>query len=248
MAFFIDGQEILTLNVDGTVVETITIDNVTVARKPVITTQPIGGAIAPDGSITLSVVADGLGSTMAYQWHNSDGSPVSGATDPSYVFNANETGVFGFYCVVSGFGGSVQSDTATVTVEAAGSAHVLTIGMKDGALYDVIGFSKGSDVAGNLQPTMTDLGDECEYLGETVYVEGTKFGGAVFTGSFKAGTVTFIIEGFRTVVSTTSNSPDYFLDGTYGCVFDATTTADFYSFLTSNMNSEVGVTIQFEPS
>lgn len=124
MALFIDGQEILTLNLDGNLIETLTIDGVTVARKPTITTQPVGGTITDEETIALSVVADGLDSTMTYQWYKSDGTAISGATGTSYTFTPSVTGSFEFYCRVTGFGGYTDSNTVIVTVNA--SVSILT--------------------------------------------------------------------------------------------------------------------------
>ncbi|ALR91324.1 hypothetical protein [Vibrio alginolyticus] len=126
MALFLEGEEILTLRFEGELIETLRFEGEVVARKPTITTQPIGGTITDAESKTLSVVADGLGSTMSYQWYKSDGSAISGATGTSYTFNPASTGSFGFYCRVTGFGGYTQTDTATVIVESAVVTPVIT--------------------------------------------------------------------------------------------------------------------------
>lgn len=126
MALRIDGQEILTLKIDGTKVETLKIDGIVVARKPTITTQPKSGTITDAQTYTLSVVADGLGSTMGYQWRKADGTAVSGATGTSYTFTPSSTGTFQFYCDVSGFGGATKTNTATITVEASSVAPTIT--------------------------------------------------------------------------------------------------------------------------
>ncbi|EOV3438318.1 hypothetical protein ACOW85_001689 [Vibrio parahaemolyticus] len=136
MALFIDDQEILTLNLDDTKIETLTIDGVTVARKPMITTQPVGGTITDVQTLTLSVVADGLGSTMTYQWYKSDGTSISGATGASYTFNPTTTGSFGFYCRVTGFGGYIQTDTATIVVESAVVAPIITTNPSSGTITE----------------------------------------------------------------------------------------------------------------
>ncbi|PMS91965.1 hypothetical protein [Vibrio parahaemolyticus] len=136
MAFYIDGQEILTLNIDGVKIETLNIDGVTVARKPTITTQPVGGTITDAESKTISVVADGLDSTMTYQWYKSDGTVISGATGTSYTFTPPETGSFGFYCRVTGFGGYTQTNTVTVVVESAVVAPVIITSPSSGSINE----------------------------------------------------------------------------------------------------------------
>lgn len=139
MALFIDGQEILTLRINGQHIETLRIDGQVVARKPIITTQPTGSTITDADSYTLSVVADGLNSTMSYQWYSSDDVAIDGATGTSYTFTPSSTGSFGFYCRVTGFGGYTQTDTVTVIVESAWS-HVITKGHSDDGLVERWGF------------------------------------------------------------------------------------------------------------
>ncbi|MEK1973776.1 hypothetical protein WOB87_11780 [Vibrio parahaemolyticus] len=136
MAIYIDGQEILTLNLDGTKCEAVTLDGVTVARKPVITTQPVGGTITDAESKTLSVAADGLGFTMSYQWYKSDGTAISGATGTSYTFDPTSTGSFGFYCRVTGFGGYRDTTTVTVVVEPSIVAPTITTNPSSGTITE----------------------------------------------------------------------------------------------------------------
>ncbi|WP_390252255.1 hypothetical protein [Vibrio parahaemolyticus] len=116
MAIYLNGTEILTLNLDGASIDEVYIDGQKVARKPMITTQPVGGTITDIQTYTLSVVADGLGSTMSYQWYNGS-TPISGATGSSYVFTPSSTGNHTFFCRVTDFGGYTDTDTVTVVVE-----------------------------------------------------------------------------------------------------------------------------------
>ncbi|HBC3828674.1 TPA: hypothetical protein KD864_001923 [Vibrio parahaemolyticus] len=136
MALYIDNQEILNLNLDGKRIETVTIDGVTVARKPTITTQPSGGTITDTSSKTLTVVADGLGSTMTYQWYKSDGTAISEAMGTSYTFTPSAIGSFGFYCRVTGFGGYTQTETVTIVVESAVVAPVITMNPSSGTITE----------------------------------------------------------------------------------------------------------------
>ncbi|MCG9699652.1 hypothetical protein L1D19_05835 [Vibrio natriegens] len=135
MALFFEGEEILTLRLEGELIETLRVEGEVVARKPIITTQPVGSEIGDDESITLSVVADGLGSTLTYQWYKSDGTAISGATGTSYTFEPTTTGSFGFYCRVTGFGGYTQTDTANVVVETSLPDLILeTVFIEDGSI------------------------------------------------------------------------------------------------------------------
>ncbi|EPS5918244.1 hypothetical protein ACVGAB_000834 [Vibrio parahaemolyticus] len=136
MALYIDTQEILRLYLDDTRIETVTIDGVTVARKPTIVTQPVGGTITDIQTYTLSVVADGLDSTMYYQWYKSDGTAISGATASSYIFDPSSTGSFSFYCKVNGFGGETQTTTVTVVVEPSIVAPTITTNPSSGTITE----------------------------------------------------------------------------------------------------------------
>ncbi|MFW9757393.1 hypothetical protein [Vibrio parahaemolyticus] len=165
MAIYFNGQEILTLNLDGTKCEAVTLDGVTVARKPVITTQPVGGTITDAESKTLSVAADGLGSTMSYQWYKSDGTAISGATGTSYTFDPTSTGSFGFYCRVTGFGGYKDTSTVTVVVEVSWT-HTITKGYISGTGIEAWGFADESAVhetysVGDLSPRSVADGVTC---------------------------------------------------------------------------------------
>ncbi|WP_024703777.1 glycine-rich domain-containing protein [Vibrio parahaemolyticus] len=116
MALFINGTEVLIHGLEAINIEEMYLDGNKVARKPMITTQPVGGTIIEDETLTLSVVADGLGSTLSYQWYNGS-APISGATGTSYVFTPSSTGNHTFFCRVTGFGGYTDTDTVTVVVE-----------------------------------------------------------------------------------------------------------------------------------
>lgn len=127
MALHLNDSEIRTLIVEGVNVESVAFDGVVVAQTPVIVTQPVGGAISDSQSLTLSVTADGLGSTLTYQWYQ-DGAPVADAKAADFTFVPTSPGTVEFYCVVTGFGGSVQTHTVSVEVSASAIAHTITIG------------------------------------------------------------------------------------------------------------------------
>ncbi|NIY91090.1 immunoglobulin domain-containing protein [Vibrio diazotrophicus] len=246
MALYLNEQEILALTLDGTEIETVTLDGVIVARKPSITTQPVGGSISEGDSHNLSIEVDGLGSTLSYQWYE-DGVAISGATDSSYVFTSGVANEYTFKCKVSGFGGYVESDSVNVTVEANGSRHTLTVGHKTATLYDIWGFLD-EETIGDFQPRNTDLGDSCTYLGVTVYIDDSQFGGLTFTGSYKSGQVIIDIEGLDTINCETSTNDDVFGVGSYGCLFDSTTSANLLALLSTSSGSTLSVNIQFSPN
>jgi len=88
---------------------------VTVRERPNITLHPQGTAVCEDESLTLWVVADGLG-TLEYQWYK-DGGELTGEESDTLVIDPVTTGDAGDYdVVVTDDCGSVTSNTATVVV------------------------------------------------------------------------------------------------------------------------------------
>ena len=88
---------------------------VTVNALPVITQQPSSQTINEGGNISLSVTATGA---TGYQWKK-DGSNIPSATDATYSKSGALPADAGSYtCVVTGAGGAVESNAATVTVNA----------------------------------------------------------------------------------------------------------------------------------
>lgn len=88
---------------------------VTVNALPVITKQPSSQTINEGGNINLGVTATGA---TGYQWKK-DGSNIPSATNASYSKTGALPADAGSYtCVVTGAGGSVTSNPATITVKA----------------------------------------------------------------------------------------------------------------------------------
>lgn len=91
---------------------------VTVNALPVITQQPTDQEITEGDTLTLEIVATGA---TGYQWKK-DNAEISGATAATYTkentTTADDAG--SYVCVVTGAGGSVTSNPATVVVNAVG--------------------------------------------------------------------------------------------------------------------------------
>ncbi|EES1420579.1 phage tail protein [Escherichia coli] len=88
---------------------------VTVNALPVITQQPSSQTVNEGGNINLEVTATGA---TGYQWEK-DSSDIPSATDATYSKSGALPADAGSYtCVVTGAGGSVTSNPATVTVKA----------------------------------------------------------------------------------------------------------------------------------
>lgn len=92
---------------------------VTVNALPVITQQPANQEITEGSALTLSVVATGA---TGYQWKKGE-EVIPDATAATYTKEGATTADAGSYtCVVTGAGGSVTSNAATVTVNPTGEA------------------------------------------------------------------------------------------------------------------------------
>lgn len=92
---------------------------VTVKALPVITQQPTNQEITEGETLTLNVVATGA---TGYQWKKGE-EDILDATTAAYTKEGATAADAGSYtCVVTGAGGSVTSNAATVTVNPAGEA------------------------------------------------------------------------------------------------------------------------------
>jgi hypothetical protein len=92
--------------------------SVTVNATTVITVQPANKTIARNTSTTLTVTA--TGTALTYQWYKGTAptttTPVSGATTPTLSTGVLAKGSYKYWVRVTGTCGTVNSTTATVTV------------------------------------------------------------------------------------------------------------------------------------
>lgn len=90
-----------------------------VITPPSITQQPTNQTVNEGGTLTLSVIAT---NATGYQWKK-DGDDIPSANSATYTKEGATAADSGSYtCVVTGAGGSVTSNAATVTVNPAGEA------------------------------------------------------------------------------------------------------------------------------
>lgn len=91
------------------------------AQPPSIDTQPVDTTIQSGETATLSVAAVSSAGGLGYQWYEGNSGdtslPISGATDASYTTNALST-TTSYWVRATDNGGGVDSNTATVTVQA----------------------------------------------------------------------------------------------------------------------------------
>jgi hypothetical protein len=92
---------------------------------PAITTQPVNRTVTAGQTASFSITASG--DSLSYQWKK-NGAAISGATSPSYNTPVTGTPDSGtqFTCTVSNSAGSVTSNPATLTVNAATIAPSIT--------------------------------------------------------------------------------------------------------------------------
>ena len=98
---------------------------------PTITAQPQGAVyVTGYAAAAMHVAATASAGTLSYQWYrnttetNTGGTPISGATDPSYAPSTDVAGTFYYYCVVTDANGSTPSAVATITVSAASAPTI----------------------------------------------------------------------------------------------------------------------------
>lgn len=148
MSVSLDGQNIMKLIIDGTNITEVNIDGTKVAGKPVITTQPTGGTYEEGASVSLTVAANGFGSSLSYQWFKGD-TAIDGATSATYTFTTNTEGTASYFCRVIGFGGSTDSSKVNVITE---TSYTCSITMGRNTSYqEIYGFNGGScDTCGSM--------------------------------------------------------------------------------------------------
>src|SRR5213079_2820235 len=119
--------DVVVSNSAGTVTSnTATLTVNAAAAPPAITAQPVSQTVTAGQTATFSVTAAGT-APLSYQWQK-NGANISGATSASYTTPATASSDNGatFDVVVSNSAGTVTSNTATLTVNAAAVAPAIT--------------------------------------------------------------------------------------------------------------------------
>jgi putative Ig domain-containing protein/Ig-like domain-containing protein len=113
----------------------ILIVNAPAPVAPSITTQPSNQTVTAGQTATFSIVATGT-APLSYQWRR-NGANIGGATSASYSTPATTTADSGstFSVVVANSGGSVTSNSATLTVNAQnGALEIVTTSLANGTV------------------------------------------------------------------------------------------------------------------
>jgi len=185
----------------------------TVNGPPSIIAQPVSRTVAVGQTATFSVTAAGTG-TLAYQWKRG-GTPIGGATSPSYTTPATTTSDSGaqFTVTVTNSAGNVTSNAATLTVNAAGTLIL-------NASQTSLNFSNVNIGSNSALPVIFTNGGNSDVTISNVTISGAGYtAGGVQSGQIvKAGqtatlNVTFapagtgLIPGSVKVTSNATNSP-----------------------------------------
>jgi Concanavalin A-like lectin/glucanases superfamily len=96
-------------------INNVGVTGLSVTNVPAIITQPVGGTVFQGDNFSFRVVGNVLAST--YQWLK-NGTPIAGATTPSYsIVNVAATNAGNYAVVVGNPAGSVTSQVAVLTVK-----------------------------------------------------------------------------------------------------------------------------------
>src|SRR5437660_1095842 len=160
---------------------TLTVNTAAVA--PAITTQPANQTVTAGQTATFSVAASGT-APLSYQWKK-NGTAVSGATSASYTTPASSSSDNGalFNVVVSNASGSVTSNIATLTVNAASATLQVTTTQLAGATLSGA-YSATLSASGGTTPYAWSLASGSLPTGLTLSSAGTISGTPTSAGSF----------------------------------------------------------------
>jgi len=160
---------------------TLTVNAAAVA--PTISTQPVNQSVTAGQTATFSVAAAGT-APLNYQW-NKNGTAINGATSASYTTPATTASDNGslFTVVVSNASGSVTSNAATLTVNAASPTLQITTTQLPGATVSAA-FNATLTAAGGTTPYSWSLGSGSLPNGLALSSSGSISGTPTSAGSF----------------------------------------------------------------
>lgn len=144
--------------------------------RPIITNSPVSWSAVQGDNVSFNVGA-GANYSITYQWLQ-NGTPLVGQTSDTLNLNSVTTGMNGFSyaCVASDFYGSVTSSVATLTVNVAPVAPVITsqnVTNFVGNNFSLTPVVSGTDAKGGYQ----------WYLNGVALTDGMTAGGSTLTGT-----------------------------------------------------------------
>ena len=141
----------------------------TVNDPVVVTTHPVSQAVNLNATVTFTVTASGTG-PLGYQWRKNGGN-IGGATSASFtIASAQASDQAGYSVVVSNAFSSVTSNTANLTVQAAGTitqqpvsqtvnpganATLTVVAVSNGSAFSYQWRKNGSDLLGANSASLT---------------------------------------------------------------------------------------------
>gem|GEM_PF-1492328 len=135
----------------------VTVNELTYAEIPAITSQPTDISVNVGATATLSLMASVSKGTLSYQWYsntsknNSGGTLISGATSTGYNAPTNTAGTYYYYCVVTN---TDNTATGNKTATATSNAVSVTVNALTHAATPVIN-SQPTDITVNVGATAT---------------------------------------------------------------------------------------------
>lgn len=212
----------LGLNLPGS---TLPLSGTGIDQLPQITTQPSSAAINLNQAATLTVAATGT-APLAYQWYlgNSPNTatPITGATNASFT-TPPLTATTNYWVQVSNAAGSVNSNTAIITVN---QAPVCTVTVQGGSVpLTITATATCSDPQGQSLATTIDWGD----------------GTPTLVGN--SGTHTYGASGTYTVTASAANTVGLTANATSSVTVAQPSTGVF-----PGQSTQVSATIPVQPS
>jgi Concanavalin A-like lectin/glucanases superfamily/Immunoglobulin domain/Cohesin domain len=179
---------------------------------PTITSQPVELLLNVGESGSLSVTATGT-APFTYQWYD-NGSPLTGATNASLVFNSaqtNDTGVY--YVIVSNPYGTATSSNAPVTVDNPSCvqppAGLISWWTAEGSAADYLNAATGT-LKNGASFTTGKVGQAFAFSGASQYVLLSNTPSLNPSGSMSIeGWIYPVVDGYNIIMSKWGDSGDY---------------------------------------
>lgn len=137
---------------------------------PIITTQPQNSATCETETVNFNIIAT---NTNSYQWYDasgmlSDGGDISGvATNQLSIANVEQADEGTYYCIVTGDGGSLQSDNVNLTVnsQVTISSQPVSLNAYSGENVQFTVSVEGTTTSYQWQKDNIDLQEDADVLG-----------------------------------------------------------------------------------
>jgi uncharacterized delta-60 repeat protein len=206
---------------------------------PVITSQPVGGIYLAGANFTLSAAAAG---TPPYYWQwNTNGTPIAGATSPTYAVNNAQTNDSGAYTVtVTNLWGGATSSVAGVAVGYApvilqqpvpftngiGTSNLFGVTVSGSAPFQYQWFQTGNPLASGTNNPLMIPALQIDQAGDYSVAVTNLFGSTLSSNALLTVAVP-LTNGLPVIIS---NQFAFYLTGTPGSTFVVETSPDLQTW------------------